>query len=237
MCKFKGKVVTLSIVFLAMTTKMKTTPKFDTCFFERYAMYSLRALLGERYGHLVNADRPDLQDEEHGIGIEVTRAITEDKNVANSLINEMAGRQVKEVDEDLLRIQESGYSYGLDMSYSVGSNEYNYWALALPMKRILESKLWKVNNGFYGNFKEFGLYVFTKYDLVADEVNEIIGFMMDAQQSRDVRYDHLFISQIDTFFDCDLRQGNFEFYPIDPKMRRSFYYKSIGKKKTFKNNI
>ena len=115
------------------------TPKFDTCFFERYAMYSLNALLGERFAHLVNADRPDLQDEGQSLGIEVTRAITEDKNVANSLINEMAGRQVKEVNEDLLRIQESGYSYGLDLNYSVGSNEYNYWALALPMKRILES--------------------------------------------------------------------------------------------------
>lgn len=206
--------------------------KFDTCFFERYAMYSLRSLLGNRYAHLVNADRPDLQDVKRGIGIEVTRAITEDKNVANSLINEMAGRPVKEVNEDLLKIQESGYSYGLDLNYSVGSNEYNYWALALPMKRILESKMWKINNGFYGDFKEFGLYVFTKYDLVADEIEEIIGFMMDAQQSKDVRYDHLFISQIDTFFDCDLQSGDFDCYPIDSKMRRRFYNRAVenGKK-------
>lgn len=201
--------------------------KFDTCFFERYAMYSLRSLLGNRYAHLVNADRPDLQDVRRGIGIEVTRAITEDKNVANSLINEMAGRPVKEVNEDLLKIQESGYSYGLDLNYSVGSNEYNYWALALPMKRILESKMWKINNGFYGDFKEFGLYVFTKYDLVADEIEEIIGFMMDAQQSKDVHYDHLFISQIDTFFDCDLQSGDFDCYPIDSKMRRRFYNRAV----------
>lgn len=205
------------------------TPKYDTCFFERYAKYSLEALLGERYAHLINADRPDLQDEAQGIGIEVTRAITEDKNVANSLINEMAGRPVKEVNEDLLKIQESGYSYGLDLNYSVGSNEYNYWALALPMKRILESKLWKVNNGFYGEYKEFGLYVFTKYDLVADEVNEIIGFMMDAQQQKAVRYSHLFISQIETLFDCDLQQGDFDCIPIESRLRRKFYYKAIKK--------
>lgn len=203
------------------------TPKYDTCFFERYAMYSLAALLGEGYAHLVNADRPDLQDTERGIGIEVTRAITEDKNVANSLINEMAGRQVKEVNEDLLKIQESGYSFGLDLNYSVGSNEYNYWALALPMKRILESKLWKVNNGFYGEYNEFGLYVFTKYDLVADEINEIIGFMMDAQEKCTVQYDHLYISQIDTFFDCDLHQGDFDCFPVDSKLSRSFYYRAI----------
>lgn len=205
------------------------TPKFDTCFFERYAMYSLTALFGERYAHLVNADRPDLQDDKLGIGIEVTRAITEDKNVANSLINEMAGREVKEVNEDLLRIQESGYSYGLGMSYSVGSNEDNYWALALPMKRILESKMWKVNNGFYGEYKEFGLYVFTKYDLVGDEVDEIIGFMMDAQQRQTLKYDHLYISQIDTMFDCDLKNGSYDCYPIDTMLRRSFYYRAVGK--------
>ena len=206
------------------------TPKFDTCFFERYAMASLRTVLGEHYAYLINADRPDLQDESHGIGIEVTRAITEDKNVANSLINEMAGETVKEVNEDLLRVQENGYSYGLDLQYPVGSNEYNYWALALPMKRILESKMWKVNNGFYGNYREFGLYVFTKYDLVADEVNEIIGFMMDAQRNNAVRYDHLFISQIETLFACDLHDGEFECYPIDSFLRRSIYDWAVGQK-------
>ena len=81
------------------------TPKFDTCFFERYAMVSLATLLGEHYAHLVNRDRPDLQDEEQGIGIEVTRAIRENKNVANALVNEMAGEDIKEVNaEDLRRI-------------------------------------------------------------------------------------------------------------------------------------
>ena len=35
------------------------SPKFDTCFFERYAMVSLATLLGEHYAHLVNRDRPD----------------------------------------------------------------------------------------------------------------------------------------------------------------------------------
>ncbi|MCR5013625.1 MAG: hypothetical protein K6A28_02500 [Bacteroidales bacterium] len=203
-------------------------PKFDTCFFERYAMYSLESLFGERYGHLVNADRPDLQDADHGIGIEVTRAIIEDKNVANALINEMAGKDVAHVNEDIVRVKESGYSYGLDLSYPVGSNEYNYWALALPMRRILESKMWKVNNGFYGNYDELDLYVFTKDDLVADEVNEIIGFVTDAQKDHAFKYNHLFITQIETFFDCDLQKGDFDCYPIDSRMRRSLYYRAIG---------
>ena len=203
------------------------TPKFDTCFFERYAMHSLNTLLGERYAHLVNSDRPDLQDEANGIGIEVTRAIVESRNVANALINEMAGQEVKEVDEDLLRMQESGYSYGLNTHDAIGSKEYEYWALALPMKRILESKLRKVNNGFYGSFNEFGLYVFTKDDLVADEVNEIIGFVMDAQRDLTTRYDQLFLSQIDMMIECDLHDGSFDCYPIDTVLRRRFFDQAI----------
>ena len=142
------------------------TPKFDTCFFERYAMVSLATLLGDHYAHLVNRDRPDLQDEEQGIGIEVTRAIRENKNVANALVNEMAGEDIKEVNaEDLRHINQSGYAYGLGDGTLVGRNEYEFWSLALPLKRILEIKMDKVNNGFYGDFDEFGLFVFTKEDL------------------------------------------------------------------------
>ena len=134
------------------------TPKFDTCFFERYAMVSLATLLGDHYAHLVNRDRPDLQDETQSIGIEVTRAIRENKNVANALVNEMAGEDIKEVNaEDLRHINQSGYAYGLGDGTLVGRNEYEFWSLALPLKRILEIKMDKVNNGFYGDFDEFGL--------------------------------------------------------------------------------
>jgi hypothetical protein len=88
-------------------------PKFDTCFFERYAMVTLATLLGEPYAHLVNRDRPDLQDEEGGLGIEVTRAIRENKNVVNALVNEMAGEAVKEVNaEDLRHIKQTGLRLG-----------------------------------------------------------------------------------------------------------------------------
>ena len=204
-------------------TKKKT--KYDTCFFERYAMYSLGRLVGPRYLGLTCSDRPDLQDDEHGIGIEVTRAISENKVDAHALINGMAGETVIEINPDVLqRIKQSGYSYGLDSSFSLGERETDYWALALPMKRILLSKIRKVSDGFYGHYDEFGLYVFTNYDLVAEEVDEIIGFVTEAQQGLEDCYDRLFITQIDTLFDCDLKEGHFNCLPIDPELRKQFYH-------------
>ena len=65
-------------------------PKFDTCFFERYAQITLETFLGDKYSKLVNKDRPDLQTEDDTMGIEVTRALKESKVEAITLLNEMA---------------------------------------------------------------------------------------------------------------------------------------------------
>ena len=204
------------------------SPKFDTCFFERYAMVSLASLLGEHYANLVNRDRPDLQDEEKSIGIEVTRAIRENKNVANALVNEMAGEDVKEVNaEDLLHINQSGYAYGLGDGSIIGRNEYDFWSLALPLKRILEIKMDKVNNGFYGDFNEFDLFVFTKEDLTRDQVKQTIAFMMEKQAYQNRLYSRLFLSQIQTLFDCDLFTGQYRKIRVSREQRRSFYEEAI----------
>ena len=203
-------------------------PKFDTCFFERYAMVSLATLLGEHYAHLVNRDRPDLQDEEQSIGIEVTRAIRENKNVANALVNEMAGEDIKEVNaEDLRHINQSGYAYGLGDGSIIGRNEYEFWSLALPLKRILEIKMDKVNNGFYGDFDEFGLFVFTKEDLDLDQIKQTIAFMREKQAYQNRLYSRLFISQIQAMFDCDLETGQHKKYKVSREQRRQFYDEAI----------
>ena len=203
-------------------------PKFDTCFFERYAMVSLSALLGGHYTNLVNRDRPDLQDEELSLGIEVTRAIRENKNVANALVNEMAGEAVKEVNaDDLLHINQSGYAYGLGDGSLIGRNEYEYWSLALPLMRILEIKMDKVNNGFYGDFNEFDLFVFTKEDLDLNQVKQTIAFMMEKQAYQNRFYSRLFISQIQTLFDCDLFTGRYRKFNVSQVQRRQFYDQAI----------
>ena len=185
------------------------SPKFDTCFFERYAMVSLATLLGDPYAHLVNRDRPDLQDEEASIGIEVTRAIRENKNVANALVNQ------------------TGYAYGLGDGSIVGRNEYEYWSLALPLKRILEIKMDKVNNGFYGDFREFDLFVFTKEDLDLDQIQQTIAFMQEKQAFQTRLYSRLFVSQIQTLFDCDLFTGQYKKYKVNQTQRRYFYDEAI----------
>ena len=65
--------------------------KFDTCFFERYAKHTLETFLGSSYSALINEDRPDLQMPDKSLGIEVTRAMEPNKDVAHDLLLEMSG--------------------------------------------------------------------------------------------------------------------------------------------------
>ena len=185
---------------------------YNTCFFERYAKFTLEDQLGSRYANLVNADRPDLQDKEHGIGIEVTRAIAENKNVAHELINQMAGEEVTEIDD---------YAYGTPRSENEA--ERRYWALALPMRRIIANKVAKVANGFYGDFNRFGLFIFTKEILKNNDIEAIIRYTDALQYPGNRSYSHLYISHVHDLFVCDLTLGTFRRYPISEEQNHKYY--------------
>jgi hypothetical protein len=181
--------------------------KFDTCFFERYAQITLETVLGEEFAALVNKDRPDLQMPDQSLGIEVTRAMEPRTDVAMDMLKEMAGMDVPEDErEDIDRIIKSGYGYGLQNGKYVGHLEYEYWSLALPLRRIIESKVGKVGSGFYGDFKEFGLYIFCKDNLSEEEVILTMEYTSDLQRHLDVKYSKMYLSLIDRLYVCDLSE-------------------------------
>ena len=183
--------------------------KFDTCFFERYAQITLETVLGEEYADLINEDRPDLQKPDRSLGIEVTRAMESSKSSALHMLKEMAGLEVHEENrEDISQIIKSGYGYGLQDGRYIGHIEYEYWSLALPLRRIIESKISKVGSGFYGDFKEFGLYIFCKDDLTEEEVNLTMEYASELQRHLDVKYSKIYLSLINRLYVCDLAEVN-----------------------------
>ena len=206
--------------------------RFDTCFFERYARVSLEKLLDEGFAALLNKDRPDLQSADgRSIGIEVTRAMPESKEAADTMLKEMAGiRPVKSAgveSGDLDSMLASGYGYGLDDGQYVGSREYDYWSLALPMRRIIENKVSKAGNGFYGEFELLALYVFIKDALSDSEVADIMDFTMNLQSENKIRYDFLYLSEINNLNVCDLRSAQMVCHPISRVQRRDFFLASL----------
>ena len=211
--------------------------KFDTCFFERYAQLTLERVLGEKYAPLVNMDRPDLQNPDGSLGIEVTRAMEPDKHNANQLLKELAGMHISEEQHaDMQKIVECGYAYGLPGLNYTGYIEQEYWSLAQPLQRILTSKIEKVARGFYGNFQEFGLYIFCRDLLDITQVEAAVDFTLHLQDNLDLRFNTLYLSQTDTLYVCRLTDNLFsegiasriDTHLIPDELRREFFFKALG---------
>ncbi|MGN0187621.1 MAG: hypothetical protein ACI392_07755, partial [Paludibacteraceae bacterium] len=148
--------------------------------------------------------------------------------VAHALINEIAGKPITDVEsEDFRDIRRNGYAYGLDNEGWVGSLEYNYWALAHPMRRIISSKVNKVTSGFYGEFAEFGLYIFTKEEISTVDITNAIDQIAELQYGKRLRYSTLFVSQIQSMYVCDLATQNYQDIEIDKALRRRFYNEAL----------
>ncbi|MBR4133773.1 MAG: hypothetical protein IKU04_04530 [Bacteroidales bacterium] len=212
--------------------------KYDTCFFERYAQHCLTELLGGEFAGLVNSDRPDLQSPggSHKVGIEVTRAMEQSKDAARHLLKEMAGVTATDEDiknlEDIERIISSGYGYGLENGDYIGYKEYAYWSMALPLERVLKSKVAKVTGGFYGDFERFGLYVFCKDNLSDFDVLKTLRYVRSLQRGCDRHYSALFLSEISTLHVCRLDDGikkdeRIISMDIDPELRRRLFLESV----------
>ena len=209
--------------------------RFDTCFFERYAKHTLETFLGSGYSMLVNEDRPDLQMPDKSLGIEVTRAMEPKKDVAQELLLEMAGvESPSDSSEDIQQIIRSGYGYGLQEGKYIGRLEYEYWRLAHPLRRIIESKVGKVGSGFYGDFKEYGLYIFCKDDLTEEEVILTMEYTSDLQRHLDIKYSTMYLSLIDRLYVCDLtnvdrtcRPTKCASHEITRGMRRLFFMQAF----------
>lgn len=209
--------------------------EFGTCFFEQYAQISLSALLGSDYDTLVNRDRPDLQSRDgHSMGIEVTRAMEESRKAHLDLLKDISGitPSGREEETDLGRIVEFGYGYGLRKGRFVGARELSYWSMALPMQRIIESKVHKNGDGFYGTFDQMGLFIFSHDNLLEPEALKAMNYTMSLQKSLERRYDRLYLADVDDLFVCNLEDGLSEAsrlvrIGITREQRQSFYMEAI----------
>ena len=158
----------------------------------------------------------------------------ESKAAGLSLLQDIAGLTKTLPDEDLDRVLQSGYAYGLQTGKYVGVKELPYWKMALPMRRILESKVSKVGSGFYGRFDRMGLFVFSKDNLGEGAAVKAMNYTISLQKYQDLRYNRLYIADVDDLFVCNLDEGlsassRLARYRITQDQRRSFYEQVLEK--------
>ena len=213
-----------------MSQAFDPVQRHDTCFFERYAQILLATFLGEGFAALVNRDRPDLQSPDgHALGIEVTRAMDESKKAEEALLKDISGATPTPDDG---AVAEFGYAYGLRTGKFIGEKEYTYWSMALPLRRILESKVAKVGNGFYGQFERMGLFVFSRENLREAEAVKAMNYTLSLQKGLEIRYNRLYLADVDDLFVCNLDEGlklssRLVRYRITQDLRKTFYLEAV----------
>ena len=218
---------------MSIFVSVMATRKFGTCFFEQYAQISLSALLGSEFDCLVNRDRPDLQSKDgHSLGIEVTRAMEESKNAHLELLNDVAGITPAGHDEEIDQILEHGYGYGLREGRYIGVKELSYWSMALPLRRIIASKVSKVGNGFYGRYDKMGLFIFSRENLRDNEALKALDYTISLQRYQDIRYNRLYLADVDGLYVCNLDDGLKESsrlirYAVTQEQRKEFYREAV----------
>ena len=136
-----------------------TKYKYEECF----AKIILEHLFPQRYIDLKIEDRPDLQDLEHQIGVEVTSAVPPEDREASSLWTSTVymddGPQKK---RNIDRLAQLGVHYtgGVQVwpskSYQTDSLENSpYWALI----QSFSDKIQKLNQGHYAKLNQYDLFV------------------------------------------------------------------------------
>lgn len=208
--------------------------KYDTCFFERYAILALQTLLGHKFDGLVNEDRPDLQSPDgRTLGIEVTRAMEQGREQALQMLKDLSGlTAVDNPSAEDRAIVSSGYGYGIRRGRYIGGMELGYWKTAKPLRDIIANKVGKVTSGFYGEFSEYGLFVFCRDLLTEAVVEDAIRYTMSLQKDADTRYARLFLFDAAHLYACNIEDDiAFSYRITDIKLtselRHKFYFGAL----------
>ena len=156
----------------------------------------------------------------------------ESKEAEEELLKDISGLTEVEMECDFDNIHEYGYSFGLHCGKYIGIRELPYWRMALPMRRILESKVAKVGSGFYGHFDNMGLFVFSKDNLGEADAIKTMNYTIGIQKYQDNRYNRLYLADVDDLYVCNLDDGitpgsRLIRYRIRQEQRREFYMEAI----------
>jgi hypothetical protein len=100
------------------------------------------------------------------------------------------------------------------------------------MRRILESKVSKAASGFYGHWDRLGLFVFSKDNLSEGDAVKAMNYTISLQKYQELRYDSLYIADIDDLFVCNLDDGltassRLARYRITQDQRRTFFLEAV----------
>lgn len=196
---------------MAKKNSSDTKLRWEEC----YAKLMLEKLFPDRFYQLSIVDKPDLQNPDINIGIEVTTAIPSKVKENDRLFSRLThdDGNPKHRERSLNRVAQLGGEY-----YEEG---YMFsWAGTRDIKEVysaLENKLTKLNSGKYTPFEKQYVFI-TENDISIklDCLNEIHAKFSKMQNSFSVHFDSVFLNiNYSLLIEFDMKLGKDYIYRID----------------------
>lgn len=188
-------------------------------YYECYAKVILEDLFADRYGVLDISDKPDLQNNEKDIGIEVTSADSPEHREAVKLWYTMPFVSKEKQKSNKERMKQLGVEYqGGIQTWPVVSYSDSEIA-GYPIEyflNVVDKKAKKLNEGGYKSFSSYDLFVYSEI-YVSKALLPKIKERLEIINCADKKFSKIYLCAQEKFINFDMQGNTFNMVFIDDK--------------------
>ena len=182
-------------------------PRLETAYYEYMARTVLAELFSERYSELKREDKPDLQDIQKNLGVEVTRALERNFGEIYGLLPKVYYGEDEMQQKATNRIIELGGRFSEDefriLSWPTGHDNFN------AIYCEFEKKLKKINAKGYVKFKNYELFIHS--DILADSsmLEHALCELIEKQSNCKEKFELVYVYVPEALYTLDLSKNKF----------------------------
>ncbi|MCH4826370.1 hypothetical protein [Planococcus halocryophilus] len=194
----------------------------ETKFREEYARQVLLAIYSEKYLESSLADKPDIQNYNKHIGVEVTETmkqrlrygVAQFSSLYNKHISEVTSKKKDQLKKHKIRLDtnnEGIIKFILPEAFWGGVNQ---------SIEAFNNKLNKLNDGNYKIFKENNLFLYAE----GEEEYEVIDLIKHIKESKksNRKFDYIFVFTFKDLYAISTNDYSFEIFMITEEQRKNF---------------
>lgn len=181
-------------------------------YWECYAKIVLEELLPEKFTNLMLADKPDLQDNDGCVGVEVTRAENPKQIEAESLYSTLHYKNEKKKVHDIDRIEKLGARVHDCFMIGITSND-SFGLINLA----IDSKCKTLLKGGYKEFDEYHLFLFSPIHAVDYMLQEELQYLIAENIGK--FYSVIYVLVPGGMYCFDVTTNEYKVFDIDSNMQ------------------
>lgn len=188
-------------------------------YYECYAKVILEDLFPERYVNLCVSDKPDLQNIEKNIGVEVTSAVPAEQREAVKLWYTMPYVSEEKQKSNKERMEQLGVEYQGDIQ-AWPAKVYSHSEIdGYPIEdfiKAVQNKITKLNKGNYKEFSRYDLFVYSEIYVNKTLIPKVLERLNIINNVRK-HFSYIYLLAQDKFICFDTTAGNFNIVYIEDK--------------------